>query len=87
VGSYPLGATPKGVLDIAGNMWEWCYDWYGSYELSPDENHSEPNNGDYRVLRGGSWNYDFRDYFRCASRNHCRPGSRDNNLGFRIART
>ena len=60
VGSYPAGASPYGALDMAGNIWEWTADWYGSgyYSQSPAQNPTGPDTGTKRVLRGGSWNFD-----------------------------
>ena len=69
-GSYPKGASPYGVLDMAGNIWEWCADWY------------EP--GEYKMLRGGSWQSDAQ-WVRCASRFRHFPASRDYDFGFRVA--
>jgi formylglycine-generating enzyme required for sulfatase activity len=57
VGSYPAGASPYGVMDMAGNVWEWVNDWYQRdyYSVSPGSNPQGPGTGQYRVLRGGSW--------------------------------
>ena len=56
VGSYPNGASPYGALDMAGNVWEWVTDLYNGdyYSLSPYENPAGPEDGVYRVIRGGS---------------------------------
>ena len=57
VGSYPTGASPFGCLDMAGNLKEWCMDWYDAdyYKHSPSRNPSGPATGTFRVMRGGSW--------------------------------
>jgi eukaryotic-like serine/threonine-protein kinase len=60
VDAYPAGASPYGALDMAGNVWEWTADWYGSkyYSQSPAENPTGPDTGTKKVLKGGSWNFD-----------------------------
>ena len=90
VGSFPVGASWCGALDMAGNVWEWCADWYDSdyYENSPSHNPTGPSSGSLRVLRGGSWGNDYPRYFRCALRNYSDlvPGYRGRYYGFRCAR-
>jgi formylglycine-generating enzyme required for sulfatase activity len=87
VGSYPLGASPYGVLDMAGNVWEWVNDWYSSsyYSVSPYSNPTGPDTGTYKVLRGGNWDYGWYP-LRVAARNYYGyPGGRYNIIGFRCA--
>jgi len=88
VGSYPLGASPFGVMDMAGNAWEWVNDWWseGYYSVSPDSNPQGPSSGVYRVLRGGSW--DVNEYFvRSADRYWCDPTFAGDYVGFRCSRS
>jgi eukaryotic-like serine/threonine-protein kinase len=86
VGSYPKGQSPYGALDMAGNVQEWVNDWYGPtyYVSSPKENPPGPANGNFRMLRGGSWFYN-EFYNRSAYRNSLVPNGSAYDVGFRCA--
>ena len=86
VGIFPGGRSPYGCVDMAGNVWEWCADWYKNdyYKDSPGENPTGPDSGSDRVLRGGSWIY-YADNCRASYRLDGAPGDRGNDLGFRLS--
>jgi formylglycine-generating enzyme required for sulfatase activity len=73
VGRYPEGATPQGLMDMAGNAWEWMDNLY-----QEDKN--------WRALRGGSWVSSDR-FLRCSARFYYHPHSRLNYVGFRVVRS
>jgi formylglycine-generating enzyme required for sulfatase activity len=88
VGSYPSGASPYGVMDMAGNVWELVNDWYDGnyYSVSPSVNPQGPSTGAARVLRGGSWDH-YVNVVRSAARNGNNPDYWDANIGFRCVRS
>ena len=84
VGIYPSGPTLEGVHDLAGNVWEWCSDWYGPYTADAQIDPSGPPDGSARVLRGGSFRYD-PGGLRAAYRARGVPDYRVDARGFRVA--
>jgi len=83
VGSYP--ANNWGLYDMHGNVHEWCWDWYGAYTSGAQTNPTGAVSGEYRVMRGGSWDY-FVLLLRSANRMSFSPYFRYNSIGFRVVR-
>ncbi len=77
MGIYPQGASPFDVLDLAGNVWEWCLNKYDS----PKD--VAPGGDARRVVRGGSCD-GVRGRARCAYRDHALPDYRVNDIGLRL---
>ena len=89
VGSYPAGATPEGVRDLAGNVVEWVQDhWHESYEGAPEDGSpweaSEAGAG--RVMRGGAWGVTAQGCRSACRSGNSSPLDRGGALGFRCAR-
>ncbi|MGB3977259.1 MAG: SUMF1/EgtB/PvdO family nonheme iron enzyme [bacterium] len=78
-------SNPFGLLDVHGNISEWCWDWKGSYPTGSVIDPTGPASGTYRVLRGGSW-YDPPSQCRSARRFEDLSSNRDNRHGFRLLR-
>jgi len=88
VGSFPAGASPYGVYDMSGNVWEWTSAWYQPY---PGNHHASENYGEtYKVLKGGSW-WDC-SFYKCGisapgyNRAFFLQGTHNKSFGFRCAK-
>lgn len=76
VGIYPSGASPEGVMDLTGNVWEWCRNEYRKPERV------QLSGREPRVMRGGCW-FNSPDNARAADRGYNHPGLRNSKFGFR----
>lgn len=86
VGSHPQGASPEGVQDLQGSVWEWVADWYDPsyYEKGPLRNPKGPAEGTRKVIRGSGWESE-APLLRSAHRLSSDPKNRNHSLGFRCA--
>lgn len=82
---FPTGASPYGVMDLVGNVWEWCSSLYAEHPYRVDDGREDLTADGWRVLRGGSW-YDTDWGARPARRLSGQPDHASHNTGFRIVR-
>jgi formylglycine-generating enzyme required for sulfatase activity len=83
VGAFPLGASPFGMEDMAGNVWEWCLDFLENYRGTPKIDPRGAISGTKQIYRGGSWKSRFNS-LRATTRGANVPNYSCNDLGFRI---
>ncbi|HZO13587.1 MAG TPA: bifunctional serine/threonine-protein kinase/formylglycine-generating enzyme family protein [Polyangiaceae bacterium] len=85
VGSFPKGASSAGVLDLAGNVWEWTADWYAPYTADEQKDPKGASSGTERVVRGGGFNGLKPAWAKPAYRWKATPDWRSDGVGFRCA--
>ncbi|MDZ7333330.1 MAG: formylglycine-generating enzyme family protein, partial [candidate division KSB1 bacterium] len=90
VGIFPESCSPEGVIDLAGNVWEWCWDWSSAdyYAFCAKQgivkNPKGTDKGARRVVRGGSWGCS-ENVLACSFRDWVYPEGRGSDVGFRVA--
>ena len=77
-------ANELGLFDMSGNVSEWCQDWKGDYSAEPQVNPTGPDNGTYRIMRGGNWSVEATQS-RVAYRASIPPTSKSGAIGLRLA--
>ena len=85
--THPVGkknSNELGIYDMSGNVFEWCYDWWGEYSANSLTNPKGPSYGSHHVAKGGCWSFD-AGFCRVSNRNLYPPDHIGNNLGFRLA--
>lgn len=88
ISTHPVGTKAPnalGIYDLSGNVWEWCWDWFGDYPDTPETNPRGPSSGTSRIMRGGSWSLS-RDVIRTTYRNFYIPALTYNFIGIRLVR-
>ena len=87
VGSYPAGASPYGVMDLAGNVWEWTNDWYDwtYYQVSSKKDPMGPVTGYQKIVKGGAWDYSATVMTISYNSDHM-PQEFKSSFGFRCTR-
>jgi formylglycine-generating enzyme required for sulfatase activity len=83
IGSYPRGASPFGIEELSGNVFEWCLDFFEPYRGKPRTNPRGPNTGAQRIYRGGSWKSRAAS-LRTSARHFNNPDYVSNDVGFRV---
>jgi formylglycine-generating enzyme required for sulfatase activity len=83
VGSFPRGASPFGIEELSGNVFEWCLDFFEAYRGKPRTNPRGPSTGAQRIYRGGSWKSRAAS-LRASARQFNNPDYFSNDVGFRV---